>query len=548
MNRSWTRIPLRIGFVAAIAGASLHGGEPRFRRGDSNGDARVDLTDPIAALFQLFGSGLFGPGLFGPEGEIPCEDAADFDDNGAIEVTDAIAGLSYLFLAGPPPSDPGDGACPGPDPTADSLGCSRGEPEPAERPAILFWTEQAPRSGTRARTGIALATSGGAYRVGHGVSFAILVEAEPGIFNPADVSLTDPENPGAGDPARLRVSCDRPLGDPQAGGRTAGANLAPLFLEEIDLWRDPFHRTERAALRIDGSSPLAPSPGEYRFEAQVVDGACSPSALVEFALEVEPSSGPEVYFWLAADRDGQPEETPRRPSAATGGLTLGEGEDAWLVVAAWPNSSSVPPGPDAEIDPQSLQLFADPPFAPGEDPGTDLGPLAERETAGAGEVKWSLRLRPDSGPYPRRGNTSIRAFVSTRGGAATATARAGALIEVRLSYAADVQPIWKRECTGCHEKPQLEKGLELVGPTPDQTRRRLVNIFAAEPAFDSAAALLIRPYRPDASYLIHKLDGTHLGPPVLGSGERMPNDGPPYLPADDLKTIRDWVLQGAVGE
>ncbi len=536
MNCSWTRIPLCIGLLLVFAEASLRGSEPRFRRGDSSGDGRIDVTDPIASLFRLFG----------PGGEVPCDDAADFDDDGFLHVTDAIAALNYLFLAGPAPPEPGDGPCPGPDPTADSLGCSRGEPEPAERPAVRFWAEQAPRGGTRMRTGVALASSGGAYQVGRGISFTILVEAEAGLFNAADISLADLESPHAGDPARLRVSCDQPLGEPGAGGLSAGSNLAPLFLSEIDLWRDPFHRTERAALRIDGASPLAPAPGSYRFQAQVLDAACAPSELVEFELEVEAAGSPEIAAWLAEDRDGRPAEDPRTPSAATGGLTLADGEEVHLVIAARPNLKAVPGEPDAEIDPLSLQLFAEPPFAPGEDPGADLGLLAARENGEAGEVRWSLHLRPSGGPYPRRGNTSIRASVSTTGGAATA--RAGALIEVRLSYSGDVQPIWKRECTGCHEKPQLEKGLELVGPAPELTRRRLVNIFAAEPAFDSTAALLIRPYRPGASYLIHKLDGTHLGPPVLGSGERMPNDGPPYLPAGAMKTIRDWVLQGAAGE
>jgi hypothetical protein len=73
----------------------------------------------------------------------------------------------------------------------------------------------------------------------------------------------------------------------------------------------------------------------------------------------------------------------------------------------------------------------------------------------------------------------------------------------------------------------------------------VVSVFAAEPAIDSAAPLLIRPYRPDESYLIHKLLGTQLGPPVLGSGDRMPADGPPYLPEETIRLIRDWTSQGA---
>ena len=48
-------------------------------------------------------------------------DAADTDDNGALEITDAVYLLSFLFLGGPAPEQPFP-SC-GPDPTIDDLTC-----------------------------------------------------------------------------------------------------------------------------------------------------------------------------------------------------------------------------------------------------------------------------------------------------------------------------------------------------------------------------------------------------------------------------------------
>ena len=49
-----------------------------------------------------------------------CTDAADADDNGRNNITDAIQLLQFLFLGGPPPPAPGRDDC-GVDPTADAL-------------------------------------------------------------------------------------------------------------------------------------------------------------------------------------------------------------------------------------------------------------------------------------------------------------------------------------------------------------------------------------------------------------------------------------------
>ncbi len=79
--------------------------------GDFNADGEMNLTDAVAHLTFLVGGG-DAPG---------CAQAADSDDNGRLEVTDAIRTLDRLFRGGVPLADP-VGEC-GVDPTPDGLDC-----------------------------------------------------------------------------------------------------------------------------------------------------------------------------------------------------------------------------------------------------------------------------------------------------------------------------------------------------------------------------------------------------------------------------------------
>ena len=83
-----------------------------FIRGDSNGDEKVDISDPIATLGYLFLGAT----------RLRCLDAADANDDGKVDVSDPVATLSYLFeensRALPPPTE-----APGYDPTEDGLAC-----------------------------------------------------------------------------------------------------------------------------------------------------------------------------------------------------------------------------------------------------------------------------------------------------------------------------------------------------------------------------------------------------------------------------------------
>lgn len=116
-------------------------GEERFFRGDCNfsgdssqdGTYAVDIADAAAVV-----SFLFAPPLYKPV--IPCLDACDCNDDGRIDLADAVCILQYLFQNGrfPPAPGPGlretslpnpdnvEGTPAGPDLTPDLLDCAGG--------------------------------------------------------------------------------------------------------------------------------------------------------------------------------------------------------------------------------------------------------------------------------------------------------------------------------------------------------------------------------------------------------------------------------------
>ena len=86
--------------------------ELRFRRGDTNGDAKADISDAVRTLGFLF---------LGNPTALPCDKSADTNDEGNLDLSDPVALLNHLFLGAPAPPEP-FGAC-GVDPTVDGLGC-----------------------------------------------------------------------------------------------------------------------------------------------------------------------------------------------------------------------------------------------------------------------------------------------------------------------------------------------------------------------------------------------------------------------------------------
>jgi len=89
-------------------------GVPTFIRADSNNDGTVDISDAINTLGYLFSG----------TGSLTCQDAADANDSGILDISDPIFTLGFLFL-GAPVAIPTPYPTLGPDPTPDPLGCER---------------------------------------------------------------------------------------------------------------------------------------------------------------------------------------------------------------------------------------------------------------------------------------------------------------------------------------------------------------------------------------------------------------------------------------
>jgi hypothetical protein len=89
--------------------------EVAFRRGEANGDGRLNITDAIAILKYIGGLGYYYQAIR------DCQDRADVDDDGRITITDGVVLLRHLFLAQGPIAMPYPDC--GEDPTPDGLVC-----------------------------------------------------------------------------------------------------------------------------------------------------------------------------------------------------------------------------------------------------------------------------------------------------------------------------------------------------------------------------------------------------------------------------------------
>ena len=81
-----------------------------FVRGDVNGSGAINISDPLTTISYLFAGG-----------RIACLSTADSNDDGAVGLDDAIYLLEYLFTSGPGLAAP-IGEC-GSDATPDALQC-----------------------------------------------------------------------------------------------------------------------------------------------------------------------------------------------------------------------------------------------------------------------------------------------------------------------------------------------------------------------------------------------------------------------------------------
>ena len=83
--------------------------------------AALAIAQPIEEIRVDSAGDIDGDDLFAGNGEILCQDAADGNDDGRLDVADAIFVLDHLFGGGAPLPPPFPE--PGVDPTVDGLGC-----------------------------------------------------------------------------------------------------------------------------------------------------------------------------------------------------------------------------------------------------------------------------------------------------------------------------------------------------------------------------------------------------------------------------------------
>jgi len=96
----------------ALCAQTYHQGVPEsdvFIRGDVDGDGAVCFSDSVTLLYSFF---------YPDRIELLCQDAADVNDDGYLNLADVISGLQNVFSSIPIAAPSGS---PGIDPTDDDL-------------------------------------------------------------------------------------------------------------------------------------------------------------------------------------------------------------------------------------------------------------------------------------------------------------------------------------------------------------------------------------------------------------------------------------------
>lgn len=105
---------------------------------------------------------------------------------------------------------------------------------------------------------------------------------------------------------------------------------------------------------------------------------------------------------------------------------------------------------------------------------------------------------------------------------------------VPVSFARDIAPMLKARCATCHLTGEEAGGMALY---PKAARASLLARVAT-----GTTLHVVEPGKPEESYLLYKLLGTHRE--RGGQGERMPFGAAP-LDAADIERIRRWIADGA---
>lgn len=127
------------------------------------------------------------------------------------------------------------------------------------------------------------------------------------------------------------------------------------------------------------------------------------------------------------------------------------------------------------------------------------------------------------------------AVIGAVGGYAIPAGAAPAAKKAPVVFARDITPILTSSCATCHLMGTEAGRMSLA---PRRAYAALVNVASVE----APKLKRVVPGRPEQSYLMMKLEGTHIS--KGGTGARMPFGAPP-LAADKIDLFRRWISEGA---
>lgn len=102
-------------------------------------------------------------------------------------------------------------------------------------------------------------------------------------------------------------------------------------------------------------------------------------------------------------------------------------------------------------------------------------------------------------------------------------------------FQSDIAPLLSGSCASCHLTGAEAGNMSLI---PDKAITTLVGVQAV----GAPGRMRVVPGKPDESYLIMKLEGTHIE--NGGAGAQMPFGAPPLKP-EKIAKLRKWISEGA---
>ena len=118
-----------------------------------------------------------------------------------------------------------------------------------------------------------------------------------------------------------------------------------------------------------------------------------------------------------------------------------------------------------------------------------------------------------------------------------------------VSFKDDVLPIFAQSCSfsSCHGSPTGGNNGIYLGARGSANAIEIRDALVGKSSTRMPSMKYVTPYKPESSYLLHKLDGNFCGLDACADGkcgERMPRGGDALDPSQ-IELVQAWVAQGA---